>query len=103
MKTKISVEETFNECRKLCNHILKLSKINNPNLWKKCGKPHIAIWADLKNKKYDSFRIAFSTSSSSETSVHFSVSDVKMSIKQFKEKCQKHSKHLKKLGIYKKN
>lgn len=102
MNTQYSVEEIFNENSKMCNHILKLSKINNPELWKKFGKPHISIWVgDNVSSANHLFHLEWGNNRQS-ISVAFHYKDVNKSLKQFKEERRKHIKYLKKLGIYKK-
>ena len=88
-KKKINIDITIENCRTLCKNVLKLSKINNPDLWKKYGKPHIAIWVELeKNKKLkkyiDSFKVSWADSIRNEHYVFFSMDDAQMNVKEFR-------------------
>lgn len=95
MKKEKSVEKTFNELSKLCKHILKLSKINTPNLWKSYGKPHIAIFIgdNIKNNHH-LFNLEWTSKNGKEVvTTAFYYKDASKSIAQFKREWEMRDKH----------
>lgn len=97
-----SIEKIFHENKKMCNHILRLSKINNPKLWKKFGKPYISIYIgnNTKNPNH-SFNLEWGNNKET-VQVNFHYQEANKSLNQFKDEITKRINKLKKAGIYKK-